>query len=547
MKKLLPFLVLSILFVSTPPVFATGIKAEASITSVIVYPDRALVTRATELELAEGEHIVIFENLPANIDTDSLRTKGRGDARVRIYSIESKKVVLEHPREEQIAQLEAEMQDVRDQIDATKTHVGDLNTESKLVKSIGVYSGGQLSKEFITRQPKADEWDAMVGFQRENLARLSKEIQKEKIHGRQLERKLDTLRRKFQELQGQSARASQEVTVALSALSPGRFKLSLSCIVFGAQWFPTYDMRAKLKKEQVELTYIGHVRQNTGEDWTNIELSLSTARPAVGAKMPEISPWFLRPRRPEQRVDRFLMEAESLDEEAMMAPMKRKSRAARMPAEVAVAKISRRATSMQFKVPRRMDVPSDNAHHRATILSKNLPAEFAYAATPRLSPYAYLTAKLSNTTNVPWLPGKVSVFVGGDFIGTSHIKPVAPSEKIDIDLGIDEGIKVKREELARKEDEPGIFGKKKEIMFKDKISVENHKSKSIELLLIDHIPISQHDDIEVSDLEFSKKPTEQEEDKGIIKWKLPLDPGMKTEITIEFTITHPLEMVVGGL
>ncbi len=546
MKKLLPFLVLSVLLVSGSPVFAVDIKAEASITSVIVYPDRALVTRAAEFELAEGEHTVIFENLPANIDTDSLRTKGSGDARVRIYSIESKKVVLEHPREEQIAQLEAEMQDVQDQIDAAKTHVGNLNSERKLVNSIGVYSGEQLSKEFITRQPKADEWNTMVEFQRENLARLSKEIQEGKIQNRQLEQRLDTLRRKLQELQGQSARASQEVRVDLAALSAGRFELSLSCIVFGAQWFPTYDMRASLQKEQVEVAYIGNVRQNTGEDWTDIDLSLSTARPAVGAKMPEISPWFLRPHRPEPRVDRFLMETESLEEDAM-APRKSKSRAAGMPAEVAVAEVSRRGTSVQFKVPRQMDVPSDNAHHRATILSKNLPAEFAYASTPRLSPYAYLTAGLTNTTDAPWLPGKVSVFVDGDFIGTSHIKPVAPNEKIDIDLGIDEGIKVKREELTRKEDEPGIFGKKKEIVFKDKISVENHKAKAVELLLIDHIPISQHDDIKVSELKFSKKPTEQEEDKGIVKWKLPLDPGEKSEITIEFTITHPLEMVVGGL
>lgn len=546
MKKLLPFLILSILLVSRSPVFAADIKAEASISSVIVYPDRALVTRVAELELAEGEHTVIFENLPANIDTDSLRTKGRGDARVRIYSIESKKVVLEHPREEQIAQLEAEMQDVQDQIDAAKTHVADLNTERKLVKSIGVYSGEQLSKEFITRQPKADEWNAMVGFQRENLDRLSKEIQKGKIENRQLERRLDTLRRKLQELQGQSARASQEVRVGLSALSPGRFELSLSCVVFGAQWFPTYDMRANLQKEQVELTYIGHVRQSTGEDWNDTELSLSTARPAVGAKMPEISPWFLRPRRPTPTADSYFREAESR-EEAAMAPRKHKGRAAGMPAEVAVAEVGRRGTSVQFKVPRRMDVPSDNAHHRATILSKNLPAEFTYAATPRLSPYAYLTAKLTNTTDAPWLPGKVSVFVDGDFIGTSHTKPVASNEKIDIDLGIDEGIKVKREELARKEDETRIFSKKKEIVFKDKISVENHKSKTVELLLIDHIPISQHDDIEVSELKFSKKPTEREEDKGIVKWKLPLDPGMKTEITIEFTITHPLDMAVGGL
>ena len=110
-----------------------------------------------------------------------------------------------------------------------------------------------------------------------------------------------------------------------------------------------------------------------------------------------------------------------------------------------------------------------------------------------------------------------------------------------------EGIKVEREELVRKEDETRIFGKKKERVFKDKITVENHKSRPITILLIDHIPVAQHEDIEVDEVEFSEQPTERDLDKGIIKWNLPLAPGTKKEITIEFTVTHPLDMIITGL
>jgi uncharacterized protein (TIGR02231 family) len=194
-----------------------------------------------------------------------------------------------------------------------------------------------------------------------------------------------------------------------------------------------------------------------------------------------------------------------------------------------------------------MDIPSDNAYHRTTILTKELSATLSYAATPRLSPYVYLTAKLTNTTGAHWLPGAVSVFVDGDFIGTSRIEPVARNEEITLDLGIDEGIGIKREQLVRKEDETRIFGKKKERVFKDKITIENHKAKTIELLVIDHIPVSQHDDIKVSDVTFSREPTEQETDKGIVKWKLPLAPNEKQELIIEFTVTHPLDMPVWGV
>jgi len=164
-----------------------------------------------------------------------------------------------------------------------------------------------------------------------------------------------------------------------------------------------------------------------------------------------------------------------------MAPRKRKAGLAGAPAEMAAAEIVQRGTSVQFKIQQRMDIPSDNAYHRSTILAKKLPAMLSYTSTPRLAPFAYLSAKITNTTGAQWLPGKVSVFVDGDFIGTSGIEPVAQGEEMELHLGIDEGIKVEREELVRKEDETRIFGKKKERTFKDKITVENLKSHAIDI------------------------------------------------------------------
>jgi len=543
MRKPWPVLALLTLFVSPFSTDADVIKPQAQIISVIVYPDRALVTRSAEFDLTKGEHTIAFENLPANIDTDSVRAKGRGDAAVRILSLESKRIILERPREEQIAQLEEEIQNIKDQIAAAKARFENLNAEREFVRSVGVYAGEQFSKEFITRQPRPEEWNSMVEFQRQNLARLAGQIQETKLLRRELNRRLDALSRELAEIRGRSQRAGQEVKVLIEALSPGNFNLLLSSVIYGAGWYPTYDARANVEAENVEITYIGNIRQNTGEDWTNVEVALSTARPAIGAKMPEITPWWLRPR---PRVERLRMESEAFEDKAM-APRKRKAGLAGAPAEMAAAEIVQRGTSVQFKIQQRMDIPSDNAYHRSTILAKKLPAMLSYTSTPRLAPFAYLSAKITNTTGAQWLPGKVSVFVDGDFIGTSGIEPVAQGEEMELHLGIDEGIKVEREELVRKEDETRIFGKKKERTFKDKITVENLKSHAIDLMLIDHIPVSQHDDIKVSDVKFSKKPTERDPDKEIVKWNLTLAPGGKEEITIEFTVTHPLDMVVIGM
>ncbi len=105
---------------------------------------------------------------------------------------------------------------------------------------------------------------------------------------------------------------------------------------------------------------------------------------------------------------------------------------------------------------------------------------------------------------------------------------------------------IERAKLVRLEDETIIFSKKKRT-FKDRITVENHKSRQIELTVIDHIPVAGHDDIKISDVKFSKKPSEKDYDEGIVKWELRLKPGEKKEITIEFMVTHPKNMSVWGL
>ncbi|MBI5119337.1 mucoidy inhibitor MuiA family protein [Candidatus Poribacteria bacterium] len=543
MKRFLPVVVLLLQLLTVQPVFSTAsadqIKVDAGVTSVVVYPDRALVTRTADLKLGEGEHVVLFGNLPSNIDTNSIRTKGEGEAHVRIFSTESRRVILERPREEMLKELESEIESVRDNIAAADARQGNLKAEGELVRSIGVYAGEQFSKEFITRQPRPEDWNAMVEFQRGNLSRITEQMRQTEIQKREMNRTIEALLRKLEELRGQSARESQEVRVTISAAAPGKFRLLLSCVVYGAGWYPGYDVRADTQKAEVELTYLGNIRQNTGEDWKDVEISLSTAQPAIGAKMPEMQPWHLRPRPPiAYKTEGF--EARPLARE-MLVP------AAAAPAEMPFAQVVQLGTSVQFKIPARMDIPSDNAFHRASILTENLPAKLSYTSTPKLSQYAYLTAKLINTTGAQWLAGNVSVFVDGDFIGISSVKPVAPNEEIDLGMGIDEGIKIKREELARKEDETRILGKKKESRFKDKITIENHKSRAVELLLIDQIPVSQHEDIEVSDVKFSEKPAERDQDKGIIKWNLSLAAGEKKEIIIEFVVTHPLDMIVSSM
>ena len=100
--------------------------------------------------------------------------------------------------------------------------------------------------------------------------------------------------------------------------------------------------------------------------------------------------------------------------------------------------------------------------------------------------------------------------------------------------------------MSRFEGETLILGKR-ELTFKDKIHVQNHKSRETTLTVFDHIPVAGHSNVKISELKFSREPSEKDDDTGMVKWVLGLKPSEKKDITIEFMVTHPKDMEMNGI
>jgi len=88
-----------------------------------------------------------------------------------------------------------------------------------------------------------------------------------------------------------------------------------------------------------------------------------------------------------------------------------------------------------------------------------------YTIVPKLSQYAFLTAKIKNTSEYPFLPGETNIFLDGSFVATSNLKLVVPSEEFETSLGIDEGIKVDYKLIKKYEKNKGLISKKNNIVF----------------------------------------------------------------------------------
>lgn len=422
------------------------IEAEAKITAVTVYQDRALVTRSLPLDLEPGSYEVVFSHLPGAILSDSLRSSGKGTASARLLGLETQKVFLEKAPQEKVRQLEKKLEDLKDKEWALTDGLESIKSQREFLQSIKVYSADQISKEIITREPEVEEWEGILEFLGEGLERTAAEKRELEIVRRELKDRMRVIEKELHQIRAGRRLEEKTVTVSLEVREGGTFNLDLFYVVPGASWRPLYDARALEGTGEVELTYYGQVRQRTGESWEEVKLTLSTARPAIGARMPEIRPWYLRPQEAVRKLRLSREEKEGIAPGMVADEKIKEGRLAQIDTAIPVEV----GTSVNFEIRRKESIPADNRPQKTIISRETFPAEFEYIATPRLSPYAYLKAFLTNEEDYPFLAGRVNVFLGENFVGTSRLDTIASGEKFELHLGIDEGIKVKREEIKEK-------------------------------------------------------------------------------------------------
>jgi len=224
---------------------------------------------------------------------------------------------------------------------------------------------------------------------------------------------------------------------------------------------------------------------------------------------------------------------------------------AAVPAVVAYAQAQERGTAIVYSIGRRITVKADGNQHKLPVFADTLKAAYEYSTYPRAVNLAYLGSRVSNSDEHQILPGQVSIFLDGEFVGVSSLHMIAPSEKFDLYLGADENVKVERRLVEKKVDETilGIPSPNKATAFSYKITVENYKSRPVAVKLFESMPVSENDKIKVKFGKVSAEPSvkDWEARKGVWLWDMVLQPKEKKEVSYSFTVEHPREMPLEGL
>jgi len=539
---------------------ADAVEVATEIDRVVVFRDRAEVTRVGQVELESGEHELVFDNLVGGLIPDSLRVSAEGTVEALIGGLDIEPVFLEESAQQRTRALRDEITELEDELRRIKDETDVLDRQLEFINSIKARKSDQIGTELTEIKPDVDDWQALVEFLGSNFTEIARKRFDGEIRGRDISARINKLRAELGQVESRAGTRLWTVTSSMSVPAGGTIDVALTYVVQGAAWTPIYNARYIEADKSVELDYLARVRQATGEDWDDVAVALSTAEPRIGAQVPELRPWnlaFAQPRRVAagrargtwagKRAAPEMAQVLPAGEERELMANGFVDQVAEPPAAARYVEAppESRGTLVQFAVPGRQSIPADNREHRVTVMQTTLDGETEYVCVPKLGPYCYLETKLTNDLDAPLLAGPVNVFVGPNFTGQSRIKTIALEEEFDLSFGVDEGIKVTRDEIENERSDAGMFNRGVRWTRKYKFTVANHKAQPQTVVITDQLPVSQDEDIKVREGGTSLEPTERT-DQGVLTWKLDLEPREKREFTFGYVVEYPKGKTVPG-
>ena len=519
----------------------------APITAVTVFADGARVVRTGALSVEPGERQVVIGGLPASADPASVRVAVRGRG-VALLDVEVRRRYGADPLRDEAVRLRSEAEARRDEVQALDD--GDAAEQAALgfAGHLGEAAAVAMARAVSFGRAGHGELDQMAAHLAASTAGALERRREISIRRRVAHRELQAAEHRLAAAEKRAPVQFVEVAATLEVTSAAQAEVDLSYHTSNVSWRPLYDLG--LTGEVLTVNYLAEITQQTGEDWPAVDLAVSTTRRAAHQTLPELRPWYVGRVRPLPHPQAAAPQMLSMRSEITAAPMAAgapaRGMAARLEeAEPLTAEVGEAGAGLVYRIPRPLAIPSDGSPHKTAIARFDLDATLDHLAVPVLAPEAYLRATVTNSSKLLLLPGQARVFHDGQFVGETALETVAAGEEFELQLGVDDQIRVERE-LRRRTTSKAVIGGSRSIDIGYEITVENHRAGQATISVHDHIPLSADGDIKIRLREASPSPSEQS-DLGELTWDLRLDSGQRATIKHRFTIEHPAQVTLTGI
>ena len=514
---------------------------ESKITDVKVYKQNAEITRKVSTKLLAGKQEIVLTGISTFINPASLQVQIAGAENVTLLSAKYERNYLfpvkNNPEvtklKARLTSLEEEIAWIQEQKNIFKGMQDVLNLGKTLNTSETGFMPTQVSD--------------MASIYKTRLFEIRKEVFELGKQEKTKAEEKNNINAQLNEINAQFNKPTGNIVLQISSLAPATANFKCTYIVSNAGWTPIYDLRSDGIEKDVVLNYKANVFQNTGQNWDNVNLIISTGNPAVNNNRPILNPLFVNYYVASYNSDKDY--AAGANKASIMSNMAYETESLEdkknyTDAFQYNAQSTENQLSIEFSITHKQSINSDGKLNITPLESYNLKTEYVYHAVPKLDNGAFLLAKVSDWGKYNLVSGDANIFFEGAYVGKSFIDGKVTSDTLLISMGRDESINIQRKEKLEFS-EVKFLGSNKKETFAYEIIVKNKKSIPITIEILDQIPVSQNKDIVVELVESGT--AVYTKDNGKLFWKLNLSAGQSVTEKMVYSVKYPKDQQVSGV
>ncbi|MDI1254914.1 MAG: DUF4139 domain-containing protein [Flavobacterium sp.] len=537
MKRLcILFLLLPMLLLAQKPIFTT-----AKVKGATVYFNGAELSQSAAVTLPKGTSEIVVKNVADYLNESTVQIGV--NANVTVLSVQfTNNYISEYDIDENSSAIKT----VRDSIKIVEKQIAKTNnakdSEAKAIelldKNQQVYGANSgLSLVELTK---------VVEYYKTKRTQLSDayDVLEEKVGD--LNRRLSRLKDKL-EVNTKNEEKTSKGKLVLQVMNEvaGTVNLDINYIAPNASWQPFYDLRANSTSEPIEMMYKAKVTQNTGIDWKQVKLTLSSGNPNENNQAPLLSAWFLNYQPDYDKDGRADYKENQLQEVVVQGYDVKRSKKVSVGSSISdYTTVNENQLNISFDIDIPYDILSNGKAHSVSLKEIKLPASYKYYAAPRVEKETFLLAEISDYAKYNLLQGEANIIFEGLYVGKTFINPNQTSDTLNLSMGRDKKISIKREKIVDKSGTKFLSSYKVQ-NFTYEITIRNNKKEAAHLMLKDQYPLSPDKQIEIELLE--KGDAKVNTETGILTWELDLKPNETKKVRISYKVKYPKDKTIDNL
>lgn len=513
---------------------------KADINEVKIHLQGAEVIRSAKINLSPGITRIAFPGLSPKLLPQSIQLSG-GD-NVEILSVTSKINFLKEGEQSlRVLKLRDSLelvndlsQDLADQEQAYNSEKSFIETNKNLKGQDGV---------------KMDELIKGADFMRKRYAEINTALSAIIREKKELNQTRNQIQQQLNELNA-ARKPTSEIYAMVSSKNIQQSNLKLRYVVNDAGWSPIYDLKTGKINEPIVLKYRALAFNNSGVDWENVKITLSTSDVNQTASQPVLKPWLLNNNSTsfannfKAQQGRF-NSPQILQSNNMSMDVNKFGNAAEKKQEqvsgIRFETIEISALSTDFEIEEKYSIPSDRKPYSIQVNEEKLNAGFLHFSIPKMDKDAFLLAQVIGWEKLDLISGPMNIYHDENYIGLANLDTRTLNDTLSLSLGRDNKVlvtRVKLEELSKNQ----VLGPNKKMSVAYKITVKNNHTESIIIDLEDQVPVSEIKEIEVKlgDLDGANLISST----GKLKWRMTLQPGESQSVTFDFSIKYPKDQKI---